>query len=389
MCRSWAYCSAIPTAHPAPFFRVVAQCFERFNQGGVIGMSKVIWRDSERGHSIQYRRVPSDALMQLLEKTEWGAQGTTYAIRQVPDILGRIRDPHYLTLESDAGALIGGVVCGRKSTATPVRSCPAIHIAMVAIDKAWAGQGKGLLLSRHAKDFIFDLLGEAGLVHVYIEASNSASVNLHRRIGYSDLFTARVRFFGRFAPEAAGGVRLLEEVERCELVRALNAQYDGHIGVDFDQSVDCGVYYVLAEQGAIVAGVQISDMHWSLREIDGFAGVAALNILPNLPFMSQIYDPEHFRFLRFGSIHVKAGFEDRLSVLLESVLALRDRHVGMLLFDPRSSLQRSFEARIHFGIPAALSEFPMDVMIASKGFTEEEEQWVRSAPFHISPMDVI
>jgi len=352
-------------------------------------MTHIVWRSEDGALAIHHRTIPSVSLVKLLDDTLWGTHEVKYRVRNIANLIDGIADPHILTLEDEKEGLVGGYVAGRKHLRVGQRVVPAVHIAMLAVDPRMAGRGYGGLLAREAKRALFSLMGDEGIIYLFVEATNAVSSRLHRTVGYDDFFTAKTHVFARLFPEIHHSVRHLRPDERDDLVRRLAALYSDHAGLDFEQTLSCERYHVLESEGRIVAGMQASEMHWSLEELEGPAGRFALNVLPGLPLVAQFFDPKRFKFLRLGNIYLEAGSEPKMTVLLEAVLASYQRHFGMVFIDPRSEISQRFIAATSFGLPKALSEFGVNVLVATQGLTPSEEEWLKRHPVHFSEGDMI
>ncbi|MCO6493448.1 MAG: hypothetical protein J5I98_33820 [Phaeodactylibacter sp.] len=95
-------------------------------------------------------------------------------------------------------------------------------------------------------------------------------------------------------------------------------------------------YFVLEEQGRIVAGAQAHQAHWSIEKLPGFV-VLLLPVIPHLPLVSRIFNPRAFRFLTFEGFFAEPGYEGRLQDLLEAILARYGYHSAIFWFDERDS----------------------------------------------------
>jgi ribosomal protein S18 acetylase RimI-like enzyme len=352
-------------------------------------MEEVIWRSEARSARIVHRRDAPSELIALLERTSWGERDVKYLVRQVADVLLRIPDPHIFVLEGLDGTLIGGLVCGLKTIRICDRAAKAAHIAMIAIEPAQMGRGFGPLLAKRARECLLQLVGDGGVVYAYVEATHVQSVELHRRLGYRVAGTARARIITRVNPRDRADVRLIRPDEAPAISAELARLYDQHLLADFGQSVLAGEYYVAQAGREIVAGAQVSKMHWSLEALDGLGGFVTLQVLPRLPIIGRGFDPRDVRFLRIGNIILRHGHEQALSRLLETLLARHDVNAGVIFLDDRSPVHRSIAENVRFGAFSGLVRGAATVLVEVQSLTEAEQAWVLSRPIHVSPIDAI
>ncbi|HXF52536.1 MAG TPA: GNAT family N-acetyltransferase [Hyphomicrobiaceae bacterium] len=331
-------------------------------------------------------RTPPLALVELLKRTEWGTREVKYRVRGMSRILGSIADPHFLTLERK-GQLLGGVVGSRKSVTAAGKSYDAFFIAMIAVERSAAGSGYGTYLAKRARLYAHALLEEPGLIYLYVESTSTASLNVHRAVGYTAIGRLEARLFTRMYPKDDVRVGRPTRQELAELSSRLEEQYAGHVLLDFDTSLRTGGYLVLRSGGEVAAGAQIRPMEWSLTRLRGIGGFLAMRVLPHLPVIRRGYSPDHARFLRIGNIFVRPGREAELESLLEALLARCGVHVAMIFLDPRSAVHNAFKARVGFGAFGGLVAETMDVLADFKGLSQEEIARLRALPINVSPAD--
>ena len=131
-------------------------------------MNDLVWQNKTKDLTLHCRKKPTPALLNLLARTVWGTRDVKYRIHDVPAILDGIREPYFLTLETN-GALVGAVVASRKTMKIADRVCDAFFIAMIATDPSVIGLGYGPLLATKAKEYGLALLNEPGVVYLYVE----------------------------------------------------------------------------------------------------------------------------------------------------------------------------------------------------------------------------
>ena len=155
-------------------------------------MTGVVWSDPGKNLALHATSVAPAALADLLSRTEWGTREVKYGIRGVNRILERIKDPHFLLLEK-TDSLVGAVVASRKSVSGGAKSYDALFIAMIAVDPTMIGSGYGTLLAAQAREYGRALLREPGIIYLFVETTNTASVRVHEKIGYQRIgqFEAR------------------------------------------------------------------------------------------------------------------------------------------------------------------------------------------------------
>lgn len=349
-------------------------------------MTEVLWADEQSQIRLSLAKQPPGALVKLLADTEWGTREVKYRVHGIRQILARMKDPYFLILESN-GSIVGGVVCSRKTVTLANRPCDALFIAMVAVATSAQGKGYGSLLARKAKEFGRSLLGEPGIIYLYIESTNTASLSAHKKVGYQSIGELEARLFTRILPRSDPDVRKPRKDERAKLVALLGDQYADHALLDFEDALQTGGAYVLERDGELIASAQVRLMHWSLEKLRGCGGFMALEVLPRVPIIRRKYSPKHLRFLRIGNIFFRRGRERELTHLLETLLARAGLNVGMIFEDKRSGVYEAMKGGVRFGALGGLALETAEILADFRGLTAEEVAAARSRPAHISLID--
>jgi ribosomal protein S18 acetylase RimI-like enzyme len=349
-------------------------------------MADVAWSDPVRKLTLHATREVSTPLVDLLSRTEWGTREVKYRIRGVGRILEHIKDPHFLLLEQ-GDRLVGAVVASRKSVGAGAKTCDALFIAMIVVDASMKGSGYGTLLAARAREYGRALLRKPGIIYLFVETTNTASVRVHEKIGYRRIGQFEARIFTRIFPRDNREVRRPSAAERVELADLLEHQYAGHALLDVRDAVERGRYFVLRSGKEMVAGAQVRPMHWSLKELRGLGGTLAMKVLPSLPLIRRGYSPEHLRFLQIGNIWFRPGHEAALSVLLEALLARCGVHVGILFLDRRSAVHTTISSHVRFGAFSRLVVETAEVFADFIGCSSDEVAGLSAAPINVSPVD--
>lgn len=345
-----------------------------------------IWRDRERNLLLRAERVPSPAIIDLLGRTEWGTRDVKYMVRDIPRILDGISDPHYLLLETD-GRLLAVVVASRKRVRAGGSVRDGLFISMIAVDRSASGAGYGKLLAAKAREFGRSLLGPEGIIYLYVETTNIASIRVHERVGYRRIGRFEARLFVRIFPRDDAGVSRALPADRPLIAREIERQYAGHALLDVEEALQSDGVFVLRDGGNIIAGAEVRPMHWSLRKLRGVGGALAMHVLPRLPLVRREYSPERFRFLEIGSVWSRPGHERALDRLLSALLNRSRVHVGMLFLDARSPARDMILASVSHGLLSGLALETAEVFADTVDWSAQDSARLADAPLVISPLD--
>ncbi len=351
-------------------------------------MSEIIFQDNSRDLLIRRTSTYAPEFLALLERTIWGSGGLKYAINGMAEILNRIHNPHFLTLEEN-GKPIGVLNLIQKTTRLRGRDYPAVYSYGLAIDAPQQGKGYGTLLAEQALHYGLRKIGERGIYYGYVESDNSHSLKAIQKVGRKSIGLYHSLIISRFKPKYDNYLTKLEASKREPLIQLLYEQYSNHSLVDFEQSVKVEGYYVLSQGDEIIAGLQCEKNHLTIKYLPGAGGFFLLKLMPYIPILRSLLPGGNFHFLALGNIYVKAGHEPKLFKLIEAVLAKYQVNFGMIYLDKRSPMYQRLEQAGKFGLFNSLVNVPVQVMAYVQGFTEDEMAEIQRRPLFISIMDPV
>jgi RimJ/RimL family protein N-acetyltransferase len=351
-------------------------------------MPEIIFQDNARNLLIRRNSTYAPEFLALLERTIWGSGGLKYSISGMAEILNRIQNPHFLTLEEN-GTPIGVLNLIQKTAQLGGKDYPAVYSYGLAIDAFKRGKGYGTLLAEQALHYGLRIIGERGIYYGYVESDNIHSLKAIEKVGRKSLGLYHSLIISRFNPKPDNYLTKLQESEKEKLIRLLYGQYSNHSLVDFEQSVKAKGYYVFSQGDEIIAGLQCEKNHLTIQYLPGAGGFFLLNLMPYIPILHSLIPEENFHFLALGNIYAKPGHEAKLFKLIEAVLAKYHFNFGMIYMDKRSPMYQRLEQAGKFGLFNSLVNVPVHVMAYLKGFTEAEVAEIHRRPLFISIMDPV
>ena len=308
-------------------------------------------------------------------------------MRDVHHKLRRLSGSRFISLEQ-GGQLIGAYVLRGKKVRIGGTEYPAYYRTFLAVDPSKSGQGYGTVLVQETRRHYSRKLGKAGVLYGYIEADNESSLRVSQHAGYVPVGSFSTTLFNRLRPRDDPRVRSLAVGERGRLVALLNEQYAEHALRDFEQSVDAASYYVLAEDHAISAGMQIEPCHWQVLRLPGVSGRLLIQIVSRVPGLRRLFDARNCRFLKLGNLYVCPGKESEVFTLAEALLARVGVTLAMAFQDTRSPVYQRIARCGSFGILNSGVDARVYVMAALEGFTSAQRAECLQMPLCISPMDI-
>jgi hypothetical protein len=170
----------------------------------------------------------------------------------------------------------------------------------------------------------------------------------------------------------------------------LSGFYKMYSLVQFDTLFREENYHVIRHNGCIVAGCQYYRVHWVIRKMPGWFGKVIMKVLPKLPLIKRIFNPNKFEFIAFDAIYLKPGFENELSKLFEHILAVENLHSALLWLGSTSSLKWDIQTKIKLGI---LHKFVEDsnvyCMVRAENFSDQDLVYLKGSSVYASAFDFI
>ena len=194
--------------------------------------------------------------------------------------------------------------------------------------------------------------GEAILFYGYVIANNERSARLSADIGFSPFRTFSTMLYSKRFPKKHPNV---EPASWADIQPFVNDQYKTYPLGPQELIGNNDNFFVFRENGQIVAGIRTRKVGWRIKEIPGLSGKIMMNVLPHLPIISAMFQPNNFRFIGVDSMFYIPGHEDKLDVLLSSACAHLENYIAMLWLDEESELYRTVEQHISMGLIHNLS----------------------------------
>jgi hypothetical protein len=334
---------------------------------------------------IEERRPLSEEIVSVLEQVVWGTDEARYTLKNVREILQHTTGFQYFLVRRN-----GKIVAMRADQVKTLQVNgtwePCLYHSMAAVVPSALGRGFGRIMYGKSLDYYKRKLNEKGIIYAYVETGNLKSLHLSESLGYRRLGQFQVIAFSRFFPKNSSGVTLLQEHEIPWIDHLLKERYHGHLLLEKDPAIRLGSYYVLKDEEGIVAGVQADFQRWQIHSLGGFGGSVARDLLPHIPLMRRIFNPDDFRFLKWGHVYVRKGREKILFELMEAVLARQGLHTGIGYFDRRSPVDGPLLKKQGWGVLRHLVETSVQVL----GYFQEGQYKLtdlQKIPLVISPND--
>jgi hypothetical protein len=125
---------------------------------------------------------------------------------------------------------------------------------------------------------------------------------------------------------------------------------------NFEQINYQGNYFVIKEDGKIVAGLQANPVRWKIMAMEGVGGKIMLKVLPHLPILKRLINPEKYDFLAIEGLFVGSGYEKYLYPLIEGVLHNFSVSSALFQLDSKSRYLKLFKEKKQLGLLNAIKK---------------------------------
>lgn len=337
----------------------------------------------------KYHGIP-EAGIAFFNNTNWGSAGTVYERKNSNELIQLLKDPYLYAIEQNNVIVGTAVFCHTQPlVATQPYNCYIIRYFAAGA----AIQGKKII--KHFAGKVMEAVGEGETEKtIYVgcvEKGNIRSYKVVENAGYEKLGLLQVQAFSRFFPKAQANMEQISEKEkRHEVLKLLQQHYKDHALVHTDYLFLKNNYFVIRENGEIVAGCQYHRVHWAINQMPGIMGKIIMNVLPRLPLISKLFNPKRFEFLAFEGLYVKPGYEKTLLRLFEGLLHREKLNSSLFWMAENCPYRKSLIAYDKLGL---LNSFVKDsgvyIMTSYKHLDEQEIVTLRSKPLYASAFDYI
>jgi len=336
---------------------------------------------------ISVGRTASPAIVALLQNTVYGTHGPKYGHTGVEQKVKQITGAHFFELRV-VEKVVGTYCLSERQMQTPAGQVAGFYGRYLAVEPAYSGKGYGSLLKKEAVRHIERTVPKPHVFYSYIEEANARSVRISAKEGFTSLAQLEALVFGRLYPKPDPRCERLPGADLGTMRNLLTTAYQAYSFVQFDHVYDDQNYFVLRENGEIIAGVQANPVLWRIVEMPGVSGKLMLRVLPHLPVLKRIINPSRYAFVALEAVYLKPGREQEVFALLESVLAHFQVTSALFMLDVHSPIGQQLKSSGKLGILNALkNSIYTEVMVKLNGLEPEQVKQAPDQPLYTSAFD--
>jgi hypothetical protein len=351
----------------------------------------------ERVHRIiRHETSPPKAVLELLTNTYIGTNGTMYQLQDTARKIHQLNKPHFFYLERN-GKAVGNMTICERTVVVNHQEIDSFYIRYFAFDTVFQGSTqKGHANSAFHHYFKAFFAGSnlnptipstgKSVFWAFIDPENLRSFHMNERFGFQTIRQFRTWAFSRIHPKNKSIERLKKE-DHQKVLRLISDFYKGFNFFSTVHLFENDDFYILRDKGEIIAGIQANPVSWKIKSLPGFSGKMLLKTAPYIPGIRKLISPNNHRFLATEGLFWKAGYQDRVSDLLEGVLSLTDHH-SLLIWED-TQLERISALNVKWGfIQRMKTDNPVNVVARFNGYDQKEVDAVKAKPVYLSGFDM-
>jgi GNAT superfamily N-acetyltransferase len=293
--------------------------------------------------------LPNDDSIKLLKKSVYGINGPKYIHTGQEVKIANLKNALFFRLIKGEKTIGYYCLCKRLMFSKQ-GNYSGYYGRYLAVDSAFQGKKYGTLLKKVAIEYVEKNEEKPTAFYSYIEENNVKSMNISKREDFTSIATLKTTLFTRISPKANQRLEQIkaEEVESFKVI--LQQYFSKYALLNLENINYQNNYFVLRHQGEIVAGLQANPVEWKIVEMEGFSGKILMNVLPHLPVLKKIFNPNAYQFVAVEGVYLKAGYEHELYPLIEGVLNHFSIYSALFQLDSNDLLLKYFNKNGKLGI---------------------------------------
>lgn len=347
---------------------------------------------------------PDPAAIDLLEATLWGTPGgIRYQHLDTRTHLQHLPAPWFLQLHK-AQEFLGILALSRRHLQLGPGTDAAYYIRYFSVRESLrrktdtttgnTTEARDSLLKRIARDF-FDhpatMLQADGQTHAlfyaYVTLDNARSRNLCEMMGFQPVRTFTTLAFSRMFPRRSPQVHPAKPTDLPQLQTFLQSTYHNHSFYPHAPLSNTDDFYIYQQDSHILAALKASPVRWRMADMPGWSGKILLKVLPWLPFLNRLINPDKFHFMAVDHIFCAPGHEQAITTLLSHACATHHLYTALFWLDQADPLRTALSKSGSLGLINRLNHVtPISLIV--KGATPDQLDHLCAHPAFIPSPDV-
>lgn len=229
---------------------------------------------------------------------------------------------------------------------------------------------------------------QPSIIFAIIDQTNIRSMNFSAQMGLETVGALAGFSFSRLSPMKSARVEQIQEADKEQVLTLLKEYYNSYSLFFTEPVFKNNDYYVIKEDGEVVAGVQFYPVHWKITDFGGKVANLAMKWLTLIPWVKKRISLENLNFLAFDAIYCKSGYENTLYELMEGILEHTGTYIGMMMMDEASHLYTIFREKQKLGLMHKfMGTYHADIRVRFINMPEETRNYFLEHPTYIPTYD--
>ena len=229
---------------------------------------------------------------------------------------------------------------------------------------------------------------QPSIIFAIIDQTNLRSMNFSTQLGLETIGEMAGFSFSRLRPKKSDRVEQIVEQEKEHVLDLLKEYYNSYTLFFTEPVFKDNNYYVIKEDGIVVAGVQFYPVHWKIVDLGGSFANLAMRWITLIPWIKKRISLEKLSFLAFDAIYCKPGYEAALYELMEGVLERTGTYIAMMMMDESSHLYTLFRERQKLGLMHKfMGTHHAEIRVRFINMPEETRKYFLEHPTYIPTYD--
>ncbi|MEA3462363.1 MAG: hypothetical protein U9R49_10820 [Bacteroidota bacterium] len=361
--------------------------------------------------TVEVESSPSDELMEHMHQTVMGQPGgMQYHHTDLEDRLKSGHEDYFMFLRKK-GKMLGSVgFCGKPtitagiahdswliryfSIKAPIKGVPKKRLTKADLQDE---NKRTTVLGRFIQPIFADpaqlreekhRTGKPSIIFATIDQTNLRSMNFSAQMGLDTVGSFAAFSFSRLRPRRSGRIASVEQDQQKEIRGQIEEFYKDYTLFFSDAIFKNNDYYVIREEGRMVAGVQIYEVSWKIVDFGNKFTNWASVLLARIPGLRNKLNKDTISFLAFDAIYCEPGYEKVFYELLEGVLERTGHYVAMMMMDVSSDLYKLFLEHKKLGfLSRIMSAKHANIRIRFIDMPDEVRQQFYDRPTYIPTYD--
>ena len=229
---------------------------------------------------------------------------------------------------------------------------------------------------------------QPAIIFAIIDQTNLRSMNFSAQMGLETIGSLAAFTFSRLRPRRSGRIESVEEKQQSDILKQIREYYRDYTLFYSDSIFKNNDYYIIREEGRMVAGLQIYQVTWKIVDFGNKLTNRVAGLFTRIPRLKKRIKKDEISFLAFDAIYCEPGREKVLYELMEGVLEQSDHTLAMMMMDLESDLYAIFRERKKLGVlHKILGTSFADIRVRFIQMPEEVKQTFLEQPTYIPTYD--